>query len=90
MIRKQKVCAMNSLEVFFHIDICNVSKLLKVILFADDTNLFRSSDNLQQLCREVSVELNKLNVWFKVNKLSLNVDKTNFIIFSGKKNVSLK
>ena len=58
---------------------------LKLILFADDTNLFRSSDNLQQLCREVSVELNKLNVMFKVNKLSLNVDKTNFIIFFRKK-----
>ena len=66
-------------------DIFNVSKLLKLILFADDTNLFRSSDNLQQLCREVSVELNKLNVWFKVNKLSLNVDKTNFYYFFPEK-----
>ena len=29
----------------------------------------------------MSTELNKLNTWFKVNKLSLNVSKTNFMIF---------
>ena len=68
-------------------DICNVSKLLKTILFADDTNLFRSSSDLQKLCHDVSKELGKLNIWFKVNKLSLNVAKTNFIVFSGRKRV---
>ena len=47
---------------------------------------FRSSDNLQNLCNEISTELRKLNIWFKVNKLSLNVAKTNFIVFSGRKN----
>ena len=66
-------------------DICNVSKLLQLILFADDTNLFRSSDNLQNLCNEISTELCKLNIWFKINKLSLNVAKTNFIVFSRRK-----
>ena len=73
-------------------DICNVSKLLKMILFADDTNLFRSGRELNSLCKEVSEELEKLNTWFKVNKLSLNVSKTNFILFSGRKcinNVSI-
>ena len=66
-------------------DICYVSKLLQLILFADDTNLFRSSDNLQNLCNEIGTELCKLNIWFKVNKLSLNVAKANFIVFSGRK-----
>ena len=73
------------LFIFYINDICNVSKLLQLILFADDTNLFRSSDNLQNLCNEISTELCKLNIWFKVNKLSLNVAKTNFIVFSGRK-----
>ena len=54
-------------------DICNVSKLLKFILFADDTNIFNKGDDLHVLCREISSELDKLNVWFNVNKLSLNV-----------------
>ena len=68
-------------------DICNVSKLLKLILFADDTNLFSSSDDLQKVCSEISTELCNLNVWFNVNKLSLNVAKTNFMVFSGRKQV---
>ena len=73
-------------------DICNVSKLLNMILFADDTNLFRSGMDIDVLCKEISHELNKLKTWFRVNKLSLNVSKTNFILFSGRKcikNVSI-
>ena len=66
-------------------DICNVSKLLRLILFADDTNLFRSGNNVKELSCEISSELSKLDTWFAVNKLSLNVAKTNFIVFSGKK-----
>ena len=42
-------------------DICNVSSLLKMILFADDTNLFRSGFDLDLLCAEISQELCKLN-----------------------------
>ena len=33
----------------------------------------------------MSHELDKLNKWFRANKLSLNVSKTNFMIFSNKK-----
>ena len=35
----------------------------------------------------VNSELDKLNVWFRVNKLSLNISKTNYILF-GKKSIS--
>ncbi len=67
-------------------DLCNVSKFLKFVLFADDTNLFTSGRDIESLCEVVNVELAKINLWFKLNKLSLNISKTNFIIFS---NVSL-
>ena len=30
-------------------------------------------------------ELDKLDIWFRVNKLSLNVNKTNCIMFTNKK-----
>ena len=33
----------------------------------------------------VNNELEKLDIWFRVNKLSLNVNKTNFIMFTNKK-----
>ena len=32
----------------------------------------------------VNNELEKLDIWFRVNKLSLNVNKTNFILFANK------
>ena len=66
-------------------DICKASELLKFILFADDTNIFRSGTNIVQLAKEISNELEKVNNWFIANKLSLNVSKTNFIVFSNMK-----
>ena len=35
----------------------------------------------------ISRELNKLHVWLSVDKLSLNVDKTNYILFGNRKNI---
>ena len=66
-------------------DLCNVSKLLKFILFADDTNIFLEDNNLSHLIQILNQELIKLEDWFIVNKLSLNVSKTNFMVFSSKK-----
>ena len=66
-------------------DICNASFILKFILFADDTNVFYSGVDIQTLCECISPELNKLHVWLSVNKLSLNVDKTNYILFGNRK-----
>ena len=68
-------------------DIENCSDILSFILFADDTNLFYSCNNLPDLYSIVNCELSKLSEWFCVNKLSLNVKKTNYIIFGNKKKV---
>jgi hypothetical protein len=67
-------------------DICNVSKILKLILFADDTTLFCSDKNINNLVTIINSELEKLCVWFALNKLSLNVSKTNYMLFSNCKN----
>ena len=66
-------------------DIIQVSNVLKLIIFADDTNAFCSGENLLDLANTVSVELNKLKLWFDINKLSLNVTKTNYMCFSNSK-----
>ena len=65
-------------------DMGNVSTLLKPILFSYDTNLFYSGKDINELCRVVSIELDKLCKWFQVNKLSLNTSKTNFLVFTNK------
>ena len=65
-------------------DIENCSDLFKFVLFADDTNLFYSSDNADHFVEQVNYELCKLSTWFQANKLSLNVKKTNFILFGNR------
>jgi len=53
-------------------------------LFADDTNLFHSDTDIVRLMKTVNVELIKLSKWFQVNRLSVNVKKTNYILFGYK------
>ena len=65
-------------------DIVNSSKLLNFILFADDTNIIYSHNDLAQLQKVVNHELSKLSNWFKSNMLSLNAIKTNFMLFGFK------
>ena len=44
-----------------------------------------SSRNILDIACTVNNKLEKLDIWFRVNKLSLNVNKTNFIMFANKK-----
>ena len=50
----------------------------------DDTNLFASGNNINTLCEQINDELSKINKWVNIYKLSLNLSKTSFIIFSKK------
>jgi hypothetical protein len=65
-------------------DISNCSSLLKIILFADDTSIFYSGKDLDQLPQSVNLELIKLSIWFKANKLSLNLKITKSMIFCSR------
>ena len=62
-------------------DLPNVSKKLKFYLFADDTNIYCESSDLSNLIKIVNRELRSVKKWLDANKLSLNIDKTNYIIF---------
>ena len=50
-------------------------------LYADDTNLFVCGSNLQSVVDETNILLSKLNKWFIVNKLSLSLEKTCYMVF---------
>ena len=67
-------------------DLCSVSKVLEMILFADDTNIFYSHTDASYLMEVVNLELKKITCWFYTNKLSINVKKSNFIIFRPRQN----
>ena len=66
------------LFVLYVNDICNISKVLKLLLFADDTNIFCSGHDKVQLSKDVSKELDKFSTWFAVNKLSFKFFQDKF------------
>src|SRR6267154_640809 len=66
-------------------DIINSVDKSQIKLFADDSNLFVISDNIQWLFNIANSELSNLSHWISVNKLHINYDKTNFMIFEPKK-----
>lgn len=63
-------------------DLPNNLSTAQCIQFADDTTLYHSSSDIEELYRVMNHELQILTDWFKANKLSLNASKTNYIIFS--------
>ena len=56
----------------------------EVYHFADDTNLLHFSSSLISLRKTVNTSLKLLCKWLAANKISLNVDKTEIILFRHK------
>ena len=50
-------------------------------LFADDASLFCEDTKLSSLRTTINSELDKVYHWLCANKLSLNIDKSNYVIF---------
>lgn len=68
-------------------DIVLASTFFEFIIYADDTSLFstlsifNSFQSIEETSQHVNDELTKISTWLKVNKLSLNIKKTFFMIF---------
>uniref|UniRef100_A0A8C6KUZ5 Reverse transcriptase domain-containing protein n=1 Tax=Nothobranchius furzeri TaxID=105023 RepID=A0A8C6KUZ5_NOTFU len=73
------------LFIMFINDLVNVSHILGTVLFADDTPLFYSGLNIHEVTQVINSELVKVKKWFDINRLSLNLNKTNFILFNNKR-----
>ena len=74
-------------------DLCKCVKYSETYHFADDTNMLQSHSSLETLVKRMSLDLKSLSQWLRANKLSLNVTKTELIIFhssSKKTDHSLK
>jgi len=54
---------------------------LSILSFANDTTVYMSLQNLNELYNTANQELVKLNDWFCANKLALNVKKTKYAVF---------
>jgi hypothetical protein len=66
-------------------DLPSVAPDLFFLLFADDTNIFNSHSSLEVLINRTNSDLENIAEWFRSNKLTLNLDKTNYIIFRSHK-----
>ena len=54
------------------------------ILFADDTTIYCTSNNKTTVQGNIENDMKSLAGWFYANKLSLNIQKNNFLVFSPK------
>ena len=55
--------------------------------FADDTNLVHTSKSVTNLTKLVNHDMKYLNDWLSGNKISLNVEKTDLVIFKSPRKV---
>jgi len=69
-------------------NIVNCSVLSKYILSSDHSNLFYSDTSFGKLQVTINKELEKISQCFIANKLSLNINKTNFMFFGERGRIS--
>ena len=80
------------LFIIYMSDIYEASKSFHAILYADDTSLYSSlgsfnvnltgnNSDKHTLSIKINNELSNIQEWLNVNKLSLNVNKTKYMIF---------
>lgn len=56
-------------------------------LYADDTTLFYFGTRIDNIINQAQNDLNCLYQWFRKNLLTINITKTNYIIFSSKNKI---
>ena len=76
------------LFLIFINDLPNATSFL-TLLFADDTTFQLSNADTNSLFEVANSELNKASKWFAANKLTLNVKKTKFMLFTKETNYNL-
>ena len=55
---------------------------MKFHLFADDTRIFHSHHNISTPETELNIALHNVTNWMRANKLTLNVSKSNLLLFN--------
>ena len=79
----QGSCLGPLLFLIFNNDLHRHLTLLRCILFADDTTLFKGHKNIRYLKWCVENEMTEVEDWFKANGLTLNLSKTECVLFGA-------
>ena len=69
------------LFIIYMNDIINSCNLLKFVLYADDTSVLHTSDNVNILINMINIEMMKVCARFEANHLSFNPNKTSYLVF---------
>ena len=67
-------------------DLITVSDRLNFLMCADDTTIYFNLEDFSNIIKEIDInnESEKVNTWLKLNKLSLNTQKTKLMLFHRK------
>jgi hypothetical protein len=69
--------------LFYVNDMVRASGELGFVLFADDTNLYAEGPDPAGLFERVNRGLGDLGRWFRCNRFTLNLKKTEYVYFAG-------
>ena len=70
-----------------YIDLHKVIQHCKVLHFADYINLFHTNKSVKNLNKLVNCDVKQLNNWLSADKISLNFEKTQLVIFKSPRKV---
>ena len=64
-------------------DLSHISSLIHLTLYADDTNILIKGKNVSNMISQLNPILQEFDEYFQSNKLTVNTDKTKYMIFSS-------
>ena len=66
-------------------DLPNCLKYTSCNMFADDTQIYTSSSNIDSIANTLNEDLANVSDWMRANKLSLNASKTEYMVIGSHK-----
>ena len=54
-------------------------------MYSDDISVTYSAEDIDELCNDLRIEVENIAEWLRQNKLSLNTDKTEYIVIGRKR-----
>lgn len=54
----------------------------KIIIFTDETNLFISGNDINEINCAINTDMNKVYNWFSANKLALNFEEEKKMLYA--------
>lgn len=76
----------SDLFILYVNDIKSCFKYSKLALFADDTTIYLTCNNVKSGIDRLNEDLERLNRWLNYNKMKLNTNKTKCMIFNDRDN----